>query len=451
MPGENQGSRFETPLRGPELLEDRLTPAITVSLVDSTLRVEGDDEANQIVVEWTRANGLSVWGVADAFVALPIDRIEVFGNGGDDWIEFICDIDDPKQKFQVLLSGGDGNDTILGSLRHETLLGGDGDDHLDAGAGNDQLRGGTGNDTLIGGDGSDLLDGGEGDDWLEGGDGADFLIGGTGEDFFSGGLGRDTFRDDFQPKRWVIDGYQYQDVRQGSGGTCTVLSVLAGAAHAGVSFNDRITYLGQNNYQVKLYSSWLFGLVHRTRYEVVTFDGTWYDHDAQPTVLRNEYDEPSGQPNGEFWTTLMQRAVLQQEGVNWKNARSVEQWGWTEAKAHSALLGQRSWRSIRADDAALPSQLRDALRDGAILTAGTPSWGYDESGAEMIEKNGIVGRHAYAILDVYQWGGNWRVVLYNPWGWDSTQPPLDGQDDGMIDLSWNQFVQHFEFYARTDL
>jgi hypothetical protein len=435
----------------PEFLEDRVTPTVSVNIVGSTMRVEGDDEANTIVIEYTKANGLAVRGVADAFIAVPIDRIEVYGHGGDDWIEFICDLDSPKLKFHVLLSGGDGNDTIIGSLRSETLVGGDGDDVLDGGAGNDQLFGGKGNDTLIGGEGSDYLQGGDGDDFLWGGDGADYLDGGDGQDAFQGGPGRDRFRDHFDPKKWVIDGYQPFDVRQGTGGTCTVLSVMAAAAQAGVSMNDRITYLGNNTYQVKLYSSWLFGLVHHTHYEVVSFDGTWYDHDAQPTVERNIFGEPSGVPTGEFWTTLMQRAVLQQQGINWRNAQAVENWGWTESQAHSALLGNRHWHSIQANDTSLPGKLREALRSGAILTAGTPSWGKDESGNEIIEKNGIISLHAYAILDVYEWAGNWRVTLYNPWGWDASGAPSDGQDDGIIDLSWNQFVQHFELYVQTDL
>jgi hypothetical protein len=434
-----------------EPLEDRATPAITASIIGNTLRVDGDDNPNQIVVEYTKANGLSVWGVADAFIAVPINRIEVYGQGGDDWIEFLCDWNSPKQRLQVLLVGGDGNDTIIGSLRSETLSGGEGDDLLDAGAGNDQIWGHAGNDTLIGGSGSDLLQGGAGDDWLWGDDGADFLNGGSGRDVFRGGADRDRFKDEFDPKKWVIDGYQTFDIRQGTGGTCTIMAVLAAAANSGVSFSDRITYLGNNTYQVKVYSSWLFGLWHRPRYEVVTFDGTWYDHDAQPTLERNIFGEPTGSPTGEFWTTLMQRAVLQSEGIDWRNPQAVENWGWTEAKAHSALLGNRHWRSIKADDTSLPGKLRDALRSGAILTAGTPAWGKDSSGNEIVEKNGIVSLHAYAILDVYEWGGNWRVTLYNPWGWDSYGAPLDGRDDGVIDLSWNQFVQHFELYAQTDL
>lgn len=55
----------------------------------------------------------------------------------------------------------------------------------------DRLVGGFGNDTLIGRDGSDFLFGKDGDDVLEGRPGFDFLFGGSGNDQLSGGIGRD--------------------------------------------------------------------------------------------------------------------------------------------------------------------------------------------------------------------------------------------------------------------
>ena len=93
----------------------------------------------------------------------------------------------------VALSGGDGNDSVLG---------GGGDDTLDGDAGNDALRGGTGDDTLFGLDGNDAmlgqagqdeLFGGQGNDRLDGGAGPDELQGEEGADRASGGAGIDQF------------------------------------------------------------------------------------------------------------------------------------------------------------------------------------------------------------------------------------------------------------------
>lgn len=71
------------------------------------------------------------------------------------------------------VSGGSGDDEIIGD---------DKDNLLDGGAGNDKLSGGAGNDELRGGSGNDWLDGGEGDDVLYSGSGHNTLIGGAGYD-----------------------------------------------------------------------------------------------------------------------------------------------------------------------------------------------------------------------------------------------------------------------------
>uniref|UniRef100_UPI0024787371 calcium-binding protein n=1 Tax=Microvirga flavescens TaxID=2249811 RepID=UPI0024787371 len=144
------------------------------------------------------------------------------------------------------VSGGSGNDTIIGSGEVNDLKGNLGNDSLDGGAGNDTLSGGSGNDVLIGGTGADTLDGGFGNDFasyvtarervevyldgsvtnvgdalndryisiegligsqfhdvlvgdlgnnnLQGLDGNDSLIGGLGNDSLYGAIGEDTLR-----------------------------------------------------------------------------------------------------------------------------------------------------------------------------------------------------------------------------------------------------------------
>lgn len=106
----------------------------------------------------------------------------------------------------ALVSGGDGNDRIRGSLGNDTIngdsgndiiFGYDGDDRLNGGIGNDSVHGGNGNDTLWGESGDDRLNGGDGNDVLFGGQGTDYLVGGKGADtyVFSLGEGKDTITD----------------------------------------------------------------------------------------------------------------------------------------------------------------------------------------------------------------------------------------------------------------
>ena len=118
------------------------------------------------------------------------------------------------------LLGGAGNDTIRGALGNDSLEGGDGDDFLfgEAGndtvsggndndvlvgdlrgagapAGNDLLKGDAGNDSILGGLGTDTLQGGDDDDLLFGEEANDTLTGGAGADSLSGGAGSTNLTD----------------------------------------------------------------------------------------------------------------------------------------------------------------------------------------------------------------------------------------------------------------
>src|SRR4051794_3602883 len=71
------------------------------------------------------------------------------------------------------VTGGSGNDRIVGDAEANTLAGG---------PGRDVLRGGAGHDVPMGGPGADRVSGGNGDDVVWGGGGHDRLSGGAGND-----------------------------------------------------------------------------------------------------------------------------------------------------------------------------------------------------------------------------------------------------------------------------
>jgi Ca2+-binding RTX toxin-like protein len=60
--------------------------------------------------------------------------------------------------------------------------------------GGDILSGGAGNDYIIGSMGSDAIDGGDDDDILSGKEGIDYIYGGQGKDVLLGGVTDDYFR-----------------------------------------------------------------------------------------------------------------------------------------------------------------------------------------------------------------------------------------------------------------
>ena len=75
------------------------------------------------------------------------------------------------------VTGGDGDDVLVGAADANRLLGLGGDDRLTGDGGDDRLEGSTGDDRLAGGPGDDELAGEEGVDALDGGRGDDVLSG----------------------------------------------------------------------------------------------------------------------------------------------------------------------------------------------------------------------------------------------------------------------------------
>lgn len=76
----------------------------------------------------------------------------------------------------VTLSGGSGNDSLLGTAFDDSLDGGSGKDTLQGSDGDDVLNGGTDHDRLVGDTGDDTLTGGAGNDSLDGGADTDRLV-----------------------------------------------------------------------------------------------------------------------------------------------------------------------------------------------------------------------------------------------------------------------------------
>jgi Ca2+-binding RTX toxin-like protein len=81
------------------------------------------------------------------------------------------------------VTGGAGNDTLVGTAAANILRGGGGNDTLQGAEGNDKLYGDAGDDSLLGEAGADKLYGSDGADVLDGGADADVYTAGGGNDF----------------------------------------------------------------------------------------------------------------------------------------------------------------------------------------------------------------------------------------------------------------------------
>lgn len=142
------------------------------------------------------------------------------GGAGFDYVE--------GQEGNDFIGGERGNDLLKGGAGNDTLLGGDGQDRIfgeweapRSESGNDFIDGGKGNDTLSGREGNDELHGSEGNDRLGGGNGNDLLMGGSQADTLSGGHDRDTLHGD--DGNDLLDGQSDNDWLKGGAGSDVLL------------------------------------------------------------------------------------------------------------------------------------------------------------------------------------------------------------------------------------
>jgi Ca2+-binding RTX toxin-like protein len=145
------------------------------------------------VMEWILGDGLENLYMDAAWLDVWSGGATGIGNDLDNYISGTNSYD--------VISGGGGNDTLVGNGGAQGLSLGD---QIDGGAGNDYVVGSGGNDALDGGTGDDVMVGSSGNDTLKGGGGNDVLTGGLDGDIFDydalsdGGTTGDVITD-FQP------------------------------------------------------------------------------------------------------------------------------------------------------------------------------------------------------------------------------------------------------------
>jgi len=156
------------------------------------LLVTGTSRNDTIVIEPNPADASQVHvkisnREVGSFASASFQRIIGYGLNGNDTI-----VVNWALTQAAVLSGGNGNDTLIGGSGDDQMFGGSGNDTFYSGAGADALAGGYGNDSLHGMDGEDIVLGEGGNDRLYGEAGNDLLLGGAGNDFLYGGDGDDA-------------------------------------------------------------------------------------------------------------------------------------------------------------------------------------------------------------------------------------------------------------------
>lgn len=270
-PSKNSCLRNERRRLQVDPLEERRLLTVSAIFSGSDLTVTGDANANNISITFEDVSGTDYLivkdGVTTIFDGTPSDQnvetsevsgITVSGAAGDDTLTLV-DVNTTNSFSlsggNVLVSGGDDDDTITGSAFHDSLTGGGGNDTYVFGSGTfggdlvteaansdtdvldfsafgagisldlsstsnqvfsggsyvhlsdatgienvtatafgDLLTGNSRNNRIEGGDGGNVIDGGAGNDTLLGGNDTDILTGGAGDDLLDGGAGNDIYR-----------------------------------------------------------------------------------------------------------------------------------------------------------------------------------------------------------------------------------------------------------------
>jgi Ca2+-binding RTX toxin-like protein len=139
-------------------------------------------------------NGLADDGESGEFDIIDFDVENVTGGSGNDSLvgTTVANVFSGGAGNDTI-NGADGDDTLGGDDGIDTLSGGNGNDTIGGGAGDDDINGGAGNDTINGNEDNDIIRGSAGDDVLWGDTGNDSLYGAGGTDVFHGNAGDDTF------------------------------------------------------------------------------------------------------------------------------------------------------------------------------------------------------------------------------------------------------------------
>jgi cyclophilin family peptidyl-prolyl cis-trans isomerase len=134
--------------------------------------------------------------------------------------------------------------TLRGSAGNDTMIGGAEDDLIFGGTGNDLIEAGAGNDDVQAGSGHDTIDGGDGDDSIRAAAGNDSVVGANGNDTLNGANGRDTIQGGAGND--AISGLDGADLLSGGTGNDTLVAGNGNDTLAGGD-NDDLLLAGDGN------------------------------------------------------------------------------------------------------------------------------------------------------------------------------------------------------------
>jgi len=152
--------------------------------------------------------------------------------------------------------------------------------------------------------------------------------------------------------------------------------------------------------------------------------------DGQLTQENGRTYDALSTTKGEFWPLLFQRAYMKTVEHDPYSAQSMASFKGEPSgyRALQTLTGRNPYIDVVPSYS--PQQLRQLVNNRKVVDVGGSG-------------------HRYAVLDVYQSGGEWLVKLYNPWARDLTHDSRlviipDNRNDGIITVRWSSFTAAFK-------
>lgn len=217
------------------------------------------------------------------------------------------------------------------------------------------------------------------------------------------------------------DGLSARDVAQGATGDCYLLSTLSAAAKQKPGLiRDAITQKADGSWLVRFYDRDAGGKPVPVYVPV----------DRDLAVRNGGLRYARGTTKGELWVCLVEKAF-----AKWKGGFEKIGNGGAPSEVMKALTGRdASWEQTK-DTAAteLFAKLQATLANKGLVVASTRT-------GDLYRNTGIIQRHAYTVLSVFEKGGIKYVQLRNPWA--RTEPGTRG-GDGVFNLSLSRFVKYF--------
>lgn len=253
---------------------------------------------------------------------------------------------------------------------------------------------------------------------------------------------RETHRDgSVEYKRFegdlFIDGVSPEDVQQGKIADCYLMAAMASVAKAHPDvIKNGIRRCGDGVYEVRLFEKQGWG-------DRANFKEVWVKVDTELPAMTGA-DKPAygrgmatNERGRELWPSLLEKAYAE-----WHQGYDKVGEGGSSLDAIESFCGKsctsvglgytpadKVWEKLKA--AFVPGQIK-------AVTAGT----HGKEQEELYKGTNLYAWHAYSVLGIREEGGKRLVTIRNPWG--NTEPGHDGKDDGIFELSLEDFMKYYD-------